>query len=125
MIVILYAIFKPSRELLHWLCNEYNLHKTLEKGTQPDIDFPFLPRSNIVKKLEKIFKFDFHSHYYIISGDHGSGKTTIAKMLSRNVGQGVIYIDMPLDLDQLDSVFEKAFNYKSCKFLLLFCCYYY
>ena len=32
--------------------------------------------------------------------------------MAREVGQGVIYIDIPTNLNKLNETFEKAFNFK-------------
>jgi hypothetical protein len=101
---------------------KYQLIKTITKGTQPEINISplqYTPRSEIVKDLKKIFKpHEDQSEYYIIYGEHGIGKTTLIKTALKEIGQGVIYVDIPANLDKLDDAFKKAFNFKSNGFIL-------
>ncbi|RHZ63863.1 hypothetical protein Glove_327g19 [Diversispora epigaea] len=99
-------------------CNEYLLNETMEKGTRPQIDIfteEFVPRPDIVNSLKKIFKPNkYHSCYYMICGEHGTGKTTLTKIASKEVGQGVIYINIPKKFNTLENfgvAFEEAINF--------------
>ncbi|RHZ63859.1 hypothetical protein Glove_327g23 [Diversispora epigaea] len=99
-------------------CNEYLLNETMEKGTRPQIDIfteEFVLRPDVVNSLKKIFKPNkYHSYYYVICGEHGTGKTTLTKIASKEVGQGVIYINIPKKFDTLEDfgvAFEKAINF--------------
>jgi replication-associated recombination protein RarA len=89
-------------------CNENCLIETVEKSTQPKISDEFIPRSLVEEGLKQIFQSPKnHSYYHVICGEHGTGKTTLARLMARKFGQGVIYIDVPTSLDE----FERALNF--------------
>ncbi|RIA84237.1 P-loop containing nucleoside triphosphate hydrolase protein [Glomus cerebriforme] len=70
----------------------------------------------IVERLKKILQpHKNHSYYHLICGEHGTGKTTLARVASSEVGRGVIYVDIPADLSDLDEAFGKAINFASEK----------
>ena len=106
--------------LYAWLWSKYNdhcLYRTIKNGTLPVSYVP--PQKLIfrteVKKLERLFNPEINEdrpYYHVICGKHGTGKTTIVKMAAKNVGTGVIYIDLPEDFEDLDKAFSKALNYK-------------
>lgn len=37
--------------------------------------------------------------YWIISGQHGTGKTTAVQKVCHNIGKGIIYVDVPQDIE--------------------------
>ncbi|PKC61696.1 hypothetical protein RhiirA1_444321 [Rhizophagus irregularis] len=82
----------------------------MEIGTRPEMDIPdskFISRPEIAKYFEKIFQPDEdQSNYHIIYGNKGNGKTTLAKKMANEVGQGVIYVDTPYNIEN----FEKSFG---------------
>ncbi|RHZ52403.1 hypothetical protein Glove_461g69 [Diversispora epigaea] len=92
------------------------VNKGVRKGTQPELNISsdkYFPRPRVSNQLKKIFtpqKY-FRSHY-IIFGKHGIGKSTLIKMAIKEVGQGVIYVDIPLDTDDFGRSFAKAMNIK-------------
>jgi hypothetical protein len=103
--------------LYTWCQNKYNkyfLNKIVEKGTRPEIDFPedeFASRSLIIDHLKKILKPNINqSHYYVICEEHRTGKTTLVRTALREVGQGVIYVNIPANFNDLGEVFRKAFK---------------
>ncbi|GES74430.1 P-loop containing nucleoside triphosphate hydrolase protein [Rhizophagus clarus] len=95
--------------------NEYLLNKTVEEGTRPKIDISddkLVSRPLVVERLKKILQPDRdQSYYYLICGEHGTGKTTLARIASSEVGCGVIYVDIPANLDELGEAFGKAINF--------------
>ncbi|RGB22461.1 P-loop containing nucleoside triphosphate hydrolase protein [Rhizophagus diaphanus] len=104
--------------------NERLLNKTVEKGTQPEInisDDEFVPRPLIVDRLKKIFQPDINQpSYYVVCGEHGIGKTILTRIASREVGQGVIYVEIPsdpsdsgkIDIEDFSEEFGKSLNFK-------------
>ncbi|GBC44725.2 P-loop containing nucleoside triphosphate hydrolase protein [Rhizophagus irregularis DAOM 181602=DAOM 197198] len=82
----------------------------MEIGTRPEMDIPdskFISRPEIAKYFEKIFQpGEDQSNYHIIYGNKGNGKTTLAKKMANEVGQGVIYVDTPYNIEN----FEKSFG---------------
>ncbi|GBB88550.1 hypothetical protein RclHR1_01510001 [Rhizophagus clarus] len=114
-----------SVDLLYaWLLNKYNEHlvnNTVEKGTQPEIyisDDQLFPRPLVVDRLKKIFQPDRdQSFYHVVCGEYGTGKTILTKMASREVGQGVIYVEIPSDpsdhgMEGFGKVFGESLNFK-------------
>ena len=101
-----------------WMISSNNrrVNKTMEKGTQPQdkvSEDKFIPRYEIMVQLRKIFQPDEdQSSYYVIYGEHGTGKTTLIKRVAREIGKGVIYIDIPEDFNKLGEEFGKAINFK-------------
>ncbi|RIA89997.1 hypothetical protein C1645_738186 [Glomus cerebriforme] len=95
--------------------NEYLLNKTVEEGIQPKIDISndeFVSRPLAVDRLKKILQpHRNHSYYHVICGEHGTGKTTLARIASNEVGCGVIYVDIPANPNQLGKAFRKAINF--------------
>ncbi|CAG8735848.1 22006_t:CDS:2, partial [Racocetra persica] len=95
--------------------NEHLLNKTVEKGTRPEIDVSddeLVPRPLVVDRLKKIFQPNRNqSYYFVVCGEHGTGKTTLTRTVSREVGQGVIYVDVPANFNELGEAFGKAINF--------------
>jgi len=95
-------------------CNEHLLNETVEKGTQPEIDVldELVPRPLVVERLKKILQpHKNQSFYHVVCGEHGTGKTTLTRIASREVGQGVIYVDPPSDVEDFGKAFGKALNF--------------
>ncbi|GBC23142.2 P-loop containing nucleoside triphosphate hydrolase protein [Rhizophagus irregularis DAOM 181602=DAOM 197198] len=76
----------------------------------------FVSRPQVIERFKKILQpHKNHSYYHLICGEHGTGKTTLARIASSEVGCGVIYVDIPADLSGLDEAFGKAINFASEK----------
>ena len=95
--------------------NHSRLIKTIEEGTQPEIgvlEDKLFPRPIVVDLLKNIFQPDEdQSFYYTICGEHGTGKTTMVRIASREVGRGVIYVDVPPDVKKFGKAFGRAINF--------------
>ncbi|CAG8650389.1 9555_t:CDS:2, partial [Dentiscutata heterogama] len=52
-----------------------------------------------------------HSSYHVVVGNHGTGKTTVVRQCARDVGKGVIYVDVPPVLDNFIDKLAKAIGY--------------
>ncbi|CAG8516223.1 9456_t:CDS:2 [Ambispora leptoticha] len=96
-------------------CNERLLNETVEKGTRPGTGISsnkFIPRPKIVERLKRIFQpYEDQSYYYMVCGEHGTGKTTLTRIASSEVGDGVVYVDIPSDFEDLGEAFGKAINF--------------
>jgi hypothetical protein len=107
---LFYAWFLNSR-------NVHHLNNTVEKGTQPIVEKEnkLVPRPDIVERLKIILQPDEdESSYYVVCGEHGTGKTTLTRIASREVGQGVIYVEVPPDAEDIEKfgiAFGKSLNF--------------
>ncbi|RHZ65029.1 hypothetical protein Glove_319g168 [Diversispora epigaea] len=94
--------------------SKYRINSALENGTRPKSKVKndeFVLRPQISATLNRIFQPDKnHSYYNAICGEHGSGKTTLITKEATNVGKGVIYVDIPSNLENLGKAFGKAVN---------------
>ncbi|RIA90851.1 P-loop containing nucleoside triphosphate hydrolase protein [Glomus cerebriforme] len=131
-----FMIFISGDLLYAWYldsCNESLLNETMEKGTRPDVGIKedeLVPRPVVIERLKKILlpRKD-QSFYYVVCGEHGTGKTVLTRIASREVGEdkkrgiqggrGVIYVDIPpndpnvKDFDEeFGEAFGKALNFK-------------
>ncbi|POG60648.1 hypothetical protein GLOIN_2v1711197 [Rhizophagus irregularis DAOM 181602=DAOM 197198] len=114
-------VFIPGDILYAWGQNEYNvylLNKTVKKGTRPKInvsDDEFVLRSLAVDRLKKILQPNRnHSCYHVVCGEHETGKTTLIRSASREVGQGIIYVEIPADAEDIEDfgmAFGKSLNF--------------
>ena len=100
--------------------NMYNrrcLDKIVEKGTRPVVgvsDDKLIPRPEIIERLKNILQpCKDQSSYYVVCGEHGTGKTTLTRIASNEVGCGVIYVDIPANFEELGEAFRKAINFAS------------
>ncbi|PKC60970.1 hypothetical protein RhiirA1_467246 [Rhizophagus irregularis] len=115
------SVFIPGDILYAWGQNEYNvylLNKTVKKGTRPKInvsDDEFVLRSLAVDRLKKILQPNRnHSCYHVVCGEHETGKTTLVRSASREVGQGIIYVEIPADAEDIEDfgmAFGKSLNF--------------
>ncbi|CAG8598372.1 11398_t:CDS:1, partial [Funneliformis caledonium] len=94
--------------------SEYRVNSALKNGTRPKskvLEDEFVPRPQISEILKKIFQPNEHqSYYHVVCGEHGTEKTTLTRMEAKNVGKGVIYVDIPFDFENLGEAFGKAIN---------------
>ncbi|CAG8518268.1 10913_t:CDS:2 [Dentiscutata heterogama] len=99
--------------------------KLLKKGTRPGVGISedkLIPRLKVIERLKKILQpNEDQSFYHVVCGEHGTGKTTLTRIASREAGQdkdrgiqggaGVIYVDIPPDFKDLGDAFGKAINF--------------
>ncbi|CAG8725868.1 9075_t:CDS:2, partial [Ambispora leptoticha] len=110
-------VFAGDLIYLGWVTqsNERRVNKTLEKGTQPETEVSndeFIPRPEVVEHLKNLFQPDKnHSYYHVICGEYGTGKTTLTAKEAREIGKGVIYVDVPANINKLGEEFGKALNF--------------
>jgi len=108
--------------------NERLLNETVEKGTRPDVgvsEDKLVPRPVMIERLKKIIQpYEDQSHYNVVCGEHGTGKTTLTRIASREVGQdkdkgiqggmGVIYVEIPADAESIEDfgiAFGESLNF--------------
>lgn len=101
-------------------CTKYHIIKTFENGNQPKVEIShskYLSRSEMIDQLKNIFNpHEDQSFYHIIYGINGIGKSTLVKTASKEVGQGVIYVEIPASVYDLNEAFAKALNMSPNKF---------
>ncbi|CAG8542731.1 3312_t:CDS:2 [Acaulospora morrowiae] len=117
---ILISIFILGDLIFACLRNKRNkrlLRETMEKGTQPDVEVSgneLVLRPETIKRLKNILQpYEGQPFYHLVCGEHGTGKTTLIRISSREVGHGVIYVDVPasLDLTKFGDAFGKSLNF--------------
>ncbi|GES94744.1 P-loop containing nucleoside triphosphate hydrolase protein [Rhizophagus clarus] len=100
--------------------NEHFLNKTVEKGTRPKINVPedeLVHRPDIVERLKEILQpHENYPFYHVVCGESGTGKTTLTRIASGEVG-GVIYVEFPSDpkdknIERFGEAFGESLNFK-------------
>jgi ATPase family associated with various cellular activities (AAA) len=88
--------------------------KIKEKFTLPitmtvDLD-DYFPRNDVEASLKKILNNPSTtvSNYWVIVGEHGTGKTTTVQKVCNEIGKGIIYVDVPEDLSEFGKDFAQA-----------------
>ncbi|CAG8435295.1 5541_t:CDS:2 [Diversispora eburnea] len=114
-----FALFISGDNSYSWYvnrCYERRLDETMEKGTRPEIDSSddaCVSRPLVVDQLNKIFQpYKNQSYYYMVCGEPGTGKTKLIKTSANEVGQGVIYVDVPANINLFGDALGKALNYE-------------
>jgi len=104
--------------------NEKLLNNTVEKGTQPNIRISkdmLISRTEVIEHLKKILKPDEdQSYYHVVCGEYGTGKTTLTRRASSEVGQGVIYVEIPPETEDIEDfgiAFGKSLNFAFEKYI--------
>ncbi|CAG8767382.1 11895_t:CDS:2, partial [Ambispora leptoticha] len=112
------VVFLAGDLLYAWWVNQSNerrINKTMEKGTRPQLavlEDEYVPRPEVIERLKEIFQPNKnHSYYHAVCGEHGTGKTTLTRVVANEVGKGVIYIDIPSNFNNLGDEFGKAINF--------------
>jgi len=87
-------------------------------GSSPvlGIQKTLIDRPDLQNDLQRILtprKPSEASNYYLITGEHGTGKTTAIKQACRNVGSGVIYMEVPEYIANFALVFANATGFES------------
>ncbi|CAG8633024.1 4986_t:CDS:2, partial [Paraglomus brasilianum] len=95
--------------------NERILLHAFEHGSCPEPDVKqkqLIDREVVIKKLRQILKPISDDTYHVIVGNHGTGKTTVVRQCARDVGKGVIYVDVPPVLDNFVNNLADAIGFK-------------
>ncbi|CAB4475655.1 unnamed protein product [Rhizophagus irregularis] len=95
--------------------NDSRLIKNVKEGTRPEINVSadeLFPRPIIVSHLKAIFQpAKNQSRYYTVCGEPGTGKTTLIKLALKEVGRGVVYVDVPPFVNDFGETFGEAINF--------------
>ncbi|CAF0902159.1 unnamed protein product [Adineta ricciae] len=100
--------------------NDYEIKHTFSNGSCPNFKFKeeqLLERRTLLDQLIKIVTpapDKLVSSYYIVLGEHGVGKSTLIRQAAREVGPGVVYVDVPSNVEKFGFAFARAirFNFK-------------
>lgn len=68
----------------------------------------YVPRSDVENSLKKILTADEVKNYWVISGEHGIGKTTTVQKVCNEIGKGIIYVDVPEDVKDFKDALANA-----------------
>ena len=83
------------------LYNKKNVLNVVQQGYCPpptDKETKAISRPDVEKVLRSVLcpkKGEQSNMYYLVTGEHGTGKTTIVRKVCREADGGVIYIDVP------------------------------
>ncbi|CAF0788321.1 unnamed protein product [Didymodactylos carnosus] len=95
----------------------HDVKQSFKYGSCPNIKIKkeeLIERKEIFDSLVSILRpveDKLVSSYYVILGQHGVGKTTLVRRACRDIGQGVIYVDVPANTDKFGSMFAIAINF--------------
>jgi HrpA-like RNA helicase len=72
-----------------------------------DLD-DYVPRTDVESSLKKILTADKVYNYWVVSGEHGTGKTTTVQKVCNEIGKGIIYVDVPKDVEDFKDALAQA-----------------
>lgn len=89
------------------------MSNTIEGGTQLIPDDEFTPRPIIENQLKKILQPPKKSVVlYMICAEFGTEKALSIKKVSKEIGHGIIHVDVPYDVEDFGITFGEAFNFE-------------
>ena len=68
----------------------------------------YVTRSDVESSLKKIFTAEEVNNYWVVSGEHGTGKTTTVQKVCNEIGKGIIYVDVPEDVEDFKDALANA-----------------
>ena len=97
--------------LLLWIYDDQSVKWTFKNGTRPQFSAKnYTDRESLEEFLVKILSPkdpDDVSSYYVVTGEQGTGKTTIFRKLCTDIGEGVIYVEVPEEVSDFgDKLYE-------------------
>ncbi|KAJ3066679.1 hypothetical protein HDU98_010050, partial [Podochytrium sp. JEL0797] len=96
--------------------DEKRLRDTLVKGSCPPItldDAEFVHRPSVEYDFERmVTPREKPASYFVVVGEHGTGKSTLMKAACSKVGGGVIYVDVPENVCDFGDAFAHAIGFK-------------
>ncbi|CAF1266341.1 unnamed protein product [Adineta steineri] len=118
--IVIFAIVGIGYVIYEQVKNDFEIKYTFRFGSCPNFKFPedqLLERKELLDTLTSIVTpvpDKLVSSYYIVVGDHGTGKTTLIRQAARKAGGGVIYVDVPSNVEKFGASFARAirFNFK-------------
>ncbi|PKY42169.1 hypothetical protein RhiirA4_455917 [Rhizophagus irregularis] len=89
------------------------MSKTIGGGTQLIPGDEFTPRPIIENQLKKILQPPKKSVVlYMICAEFGTEKALSIKKVSKEIGHGIIHVDVPYDVEDFGITFGEAFNFE-------------
>ena len=69
----------------------------------------YVQRKEVESDLKQILTPDEDvKGFFVISGEHGTGKTTIVQKVCEEIGHGIIYVDVPEEVEEFSYAFSQA-----------------
>jgi Cdc6-like AAA superfamily ATPase len=68
----------------------------------------YVPRNDVEASLKKILTADEVNNYWVIAGEHGTGKSTTVQKVCNKIGKGIISFDVPEDVSKFGKAFAQA-----------------
>lgn len=93
---------------------EKRIRQAFEKGSTPTptVD-EFLPRDVLLERLKVILIPKKAAKFYnLITGEHGTGKTTLVLNACREVGVGCVYVSVPDDTRSFGKALAEAIGFQ-------------
>jgi hypothetical protein len=74
----------------------------------------YVPRADVESSLKEILTAGKVNSYWVVSGEHGTGKTTTVQKVCNQIGKGIIYVDVPKNVADLKHALANAIglNYR-------------
>ncbi|CAF3928896.1 unnamed protein product [Rotaria sp. Silwood2] len=97
--------------------NDYEIKSTFQNGSCPNFKFKeeqLLERKLLLNSLITILTpvaDKLVSSYFIVLGEHGVEKSTLIRQAARTVCRGVIYVDVPSNVDKFGLAFARAIKF--------------
>ncbi|CAG8657006.1 7705_t:CDS:2, partial [Acaulospora colombiana] len=99
---------QPGKNI--WIVIRDNWKQFLGIGILTDILFALVVNKISEYRVNSALENGTRLKPKVLKMKHGTGKTTLTRMVATNVGKGVIYVDIPSDFENLGEAFGKAIN---------------
>jgi len=94
--------------------SDYNaLHRRINSPIHTTIDFTnYIQRKGVEASLRSILQpKEIVDYFYVIVGEDGCGKSTLVQSVCKDVGEGVIFVDVPESINDFGKSFAEATGY--------------
>jgi HrpA-like RNA helicase len=68
----------------------------------------YVPRTDVESSLKKILTAEEVDSYWVVSGEYGTGKTATVQKVCNEIGKGIIYVDVPGDVEDFKEALANA-----------------
>jgi HrpA-like RNA helicase len=75
----------------------------------------YVPRTDVESSLKEILTADEVNNYWVVSGEHGTGKTTTVQKVCNEIGKGIIYVAVPREVEDFKDALANAIGLKHRK----------